>query len=292
MPGIYAIINHINGKFYIGSTVDLNRRKTMHFSTLRHGRHHSRHLQNAWDKYGEINFVFEILEECWVSKLDELEQWYVNVTRCYLRDIGYNVSKHTRVPRISFKHGRSPRAKRAYQFSKTKDFIREWESVSMAADHLGVNRRSLYGACKRNGYSSGFYWSYLPHGIEKQIIYQLDLEGKILKSKELEEWREQFRIGDILHCCSGRQKSAFGFQWCYRKNLKNISKYSPIQGRPPAITICQIDARDNKLIRTWYGGAAEVERELGINNAHIISCCKKRKKFKTAGGFIWQYASQ
>lgn len=61
--GIYKIINIVNNKFYVGSAVDLKRRKTRHFSELRTGKHNNRHLQAAWDKYGEQAFVFVVVEE-------------------------------------------------------------------------------------------------------------------------------------------------------------------------------------------------------------------------------------
>jgi group I intron endonuclease len=61
--GIYKIINVVNNKFYVGSAVDLKRRKTRHFSELRTGKHNNRHLQSAWAKYGEQAFVFVVVEE-------------------------------------------------------------------------------------------------------------------------------------------------------------------------------------------------------------------------------------
>jgi group I intron endonuclease len=61
--GIYKIINVVNNKFYVGSAVDLKRRKTRHFSELRTGKHKNRHLQAAWVKYGEQSFVFVVVEE-------------------------------------------------------------------------------------------------------------------------------------------------------------------------------------------------------------------------------------
>lgn len=60
--GIYKIINVVNNKFYVGSAVDLKRRKTRHFSELRNGKHNNAKLQNAWNKYGEQSFIFAIVE--------------------------------------------------------------------------------------------------------------------------------------------------------------------------------------------------------------------------------------
>lgn len=61
--GIYKIINVINNKFYVGSAVNFSRRKTRHFSELRNNKHNNKHLQAAWNKYGEAAFIFAIIEE-------------------------------------------------------------------------------------------------------------------------------------------------------------------------------------------------------------------------------------
>ena len=61
--GIYKIINVVNNKFYVGSAVDLKRRKTRHFSELRNKKHPNGHRQAAWIKYGEQAFVFVVVEE-------------------------------------------------------------------------------------------------------------------------------------------------------------------------------------------------------------------------------------
>lgn len=62
--GIYEIVNLVNGKRYVGSAVDLRRRKTDHFKNLRGGRHCNRHLQSSWHKHGESRFRFQVLFRC------------------------------------------------------------------------------------------------------------------------------------------------------------------------------------------------------------------------------------
>lgn len=59
---IYRITNIITGQNYIGQTIDINRRKRVHFSTLRNGNHDNPKLQASWNKYGENNFEFEFWE--------------------------------------------------------------------------------------------------------------------------------------------------------------------------------------------------------------------------------------
>jgi group I intron endonuclease len=61
--GIYKIINVVNNKFYVGSAVDLKRRKTRHFCELRNNKHNNKYLQASWNKHGEQAFVFVVIEE-------------------------------------------------------------------------------------------------------------------------------------------------------------------------------------------------------------------------------------
>jgi group I intron endonuclease len=62
LSGIYEIVNLATGKRYIGSATRFSSRWWLHKKELRHNRHHSRYLQNAWNKSGESEFVFRILE--------------------------------------------------------------------------------------------------------------------------------------------------------------------------------------------------------------------------------------
>ena len=77
--GIYQILNRINGKRYIGSAMSFKQRNAVHLSLLRKGNHHSRHLQNAWNLYGEKAFAFEVLEYVIdPEQLIEREQFYID----------------------------------------------------------------------------------------------------------------------------------------------------------------------------------------------------------------------
>lgn len=60
--GIYQITNKVNGNCYIGSSVDLQRRRRQHFNNLANGTHVNSHLQNAYNKYGNDSLEFEIIE--------------------------------------------------------------------------------------------------------------------------------------------------------------------------------------------------------------------------------------
>lgn len=86
---VYRILNVINLNQYIGSTVNFNKRKQLHIKRLQSNKHHSPYLQNAWNKYGEDVFKFEIIET--VSSKEILiarEQYYIDNSNSV-----YNVCK-------------------------------------------------------------------------------------------------------------------------------------------------------------------------------------------------------
>ena len=62
--GIYKITNQVNGKYYIGSCFGNNfkTRWQKHLQQLKKEYHPNKHLQYSFNKHGEDNFTFEILE--------------------------------------------------------------------------------------------------------------------------------------------------------------------------------------------------------------------------------------
>jgi group I intron endonuclease len=62
-PVIYWIKNTQNGNFYVGSSTQRYVRWKTHKNKLRAGNHHCRHLQAAWNKYGEAAFEFSVVEK-------------------------------------------------------------------------------------------------------------------------------------------------------------------------------------------------------------------------------------
>lgn len=96
MKGIYAIKNKLNGKLYIGQTVNLKKRSVSHFSDLRNGRHYNDHLQKSFLKYGEENFEFIVLEandNFTKEELDLKEIYYISKYNTLDWKFGYNKAK-------------------------------------------------------------------------------------------------------------------------------------------------------------------------------------------------------
>jgi len=105
VSGIYKIINKINGKYYVGSSMDMFRephgRWPQHKRHLRANVNQNPHLQSAWNKYGEENFKFCVIESINSNKeesvkdfnkrLKLLEQKYLEIAKLHKNNV-YNMS--------------------------------------------------------------------------------------------------------------------------------------------------------------------------------------------------------
>ena len=88
---IYKIINKINGKVYIGQTIEgFNRRYRKNFSKL-----HDGHLKNAINKYGIENFeIIKILDVAFSKKeLDIKEKCWIKIFNSNNKKYGYNLTE-------------------------------------------------------------------------------------------------------------------------------------------------------------------------------------------------------
>lgn len=89
--GIYGIKNLINQKVYVGQTRQkFQKRYWNHKWKLQNNQHDNRHLQSAWNKYGEENFEFFIIEKVENAELiNDLEIQYISQYRD--NNLSYNI---------------------------------------------------------------------------------------------------------------------------------------------------------------------------------------------------------
>ena len=87
--GVYKITNKINGKVYIGQSINIETRWKEHVNSLRRGDSRCTLLQRALNKYEEEDFAFEVLELCSEDMLDDVEVKYISLyDSC---NCGYNI---------------------------------------------------------------------------------------------------------------------------------------------------------------------------------------------------------
>lgn len=88
---VYVITNRTNGRRYVGSAVNFQRRQWSHLGALRKGISHCPHLQAAWTKHGESAFEWSVLELVpnWFDLIPR-EQFWIDHFRTFDRSLGYN----------------------------------------------------------------------------------------------------------------------------------------------------------------------------------------------------------
>lgn len=77
MIGVYVIKCIPTGRFYIGSSDNIAKRKARHLRTLRNGTHHNVVLQRVFNKYGEVSLSWQYKEVNTVQGARALEQHYL-----------------------------------------------------------------------------------------------------------------------------------------------------------------------------------------------------------------------
>jgi len=101
---VYLITNSVNGKVYVGQSIQSGSgRWRKHKSLLRCNKHDNIHLQNAWNKYGEVVWSYKVIDRATnQAELDKLETYYiVEVYNSNDRTKGYNKSTGGEHPIIS-----------------------------------------------------------------------------------------------------------------------------------------------------------------------------------------------
>lgn len=90
LSGIYVITNAVNGKQYIGRSVDIRARWHMHKSDLRKGKRAYFPLYRAMAKYGFDAFIFEVIIFAPPCDLPNLELQFIRERNTFSPN-GYNV---------------------------------------------------------------------------------------------------------------------------------------------------------------------------------------------------------
>lgn len=198
-PGIYAIVNTLNNKKYIGSTCNLRKRYRQHFNLLKNNAHINIHLQRAFNKYGYDKFEFWILEQCEevLDTLLMLEQKYID------SDGDYNICRIAgSTLGLSFP-GRSVSEKCRKAVAEANR-NRVWSEES---------RKKLSNTVKNSKHNAEL----------RKIVMQFDLNNNYIGefSSIMEAANalgfENRRV-NIKRCCQGKRKTAYGFKWKFKND--------------------------------------------------------------------------
>lgn len=161
---IYMIYNRVNHKRYIGSTLDFTLRRIRHKYTLNSFKHHNKHLQLSWNKYGKNNFLFIIIECLLNADVQyEREEFWIKFYKTRNKLKGYNIGEAARVPELKGEN---------HPFSLFKDkqildivdkLNDGWYTISIA-DFYGVSSDII------SSIKTGKTYKHLTKGLIKTVV--------------------------------------------------------------------------------------------------------------------------
>lgn len=232
---VYRIVNTVTGDFYIGSSVNIDRRKSIHFFDLRHDKHHSPILQNSFNKYGEDKMAFEIIETVSAEDIHDIlerEQFYID-TLCPK----FNVCQIAGSP-LGIKHTEQARANMSSAHigkKLSRETIDKRTAKQSGTNHYGYGKSRSNDT--KNKISKKLKEYYTEHAVHnKGGVISEEQRGKIAKklmkpviqyTKDMVyvmEWESgkiagqslKIQPGAIASCCNGKLKSAGGFIWRHK----------------------------------------------------------------------------
>lgn len=158
-PCVYEIRNSVNGRHYIGSSINARQRKNRHFRDLRRGVHRSVFLQRDYDKCGESNFEFKIIEAVDRGALLVREQFWIDSTHPVYNNakvagntLGVkhrpDVVEANRARAIGFGNGN---ARITPEMASQLVELRDTATTSELAQRFGVHRSTIERVLKRVG---------------------------------------------------------------------------------------------------------------------------------------------
>ena len=269
-PGIYLMKNNRNGKVYIGQSMYLDWRLSLHMYMLRKGNHKNAEMQKDYDSDNRY-FSFEVIERCPEDRLDDLEKKYIAAYNADSPDFGYNIEPggfHDRKMSEKTKKKLSERFSggRA-SFLGKKHTAESLEKMSKA--HKGVRpsaeTRAKMSEAQKNRPPASEHTRKLISEAKSGVNHHY--YGKHLS----EEHRRK-----ISETEKGAGNPMYGKkQTDHAKRIIAIKQYAPV--------VC---------IETGilYESMESASRKTGISRPSIGQVC--RGNHKKAGGLHWRYATE
>ena len=247
---IYMITNILNNKTYVGSAMIYGRRVKDHLRLLDKGTHHSKHLQNSYDKHGKDVFEFKILEE--VDDVSEL----INTEQKWMDSVNPEFNM-TKIAGLNSHLGmkRSDETKRKISEALT--------GRKLSEGHIEAMRQSLIG----NKHSQ--------ETIDKRVESCLTSESfqRATKSKSRRDKIKKTRLENGGYIVTDEMKRRIS-ETLKSKNLqsaisKGVSQYS----------------LDGDLLME-YPSLTKAENDNNITNGYLSK--RLNRGFSVVKGYIWK----
>lgn len=246
--GVYKILNTVNSKFYIGSSEDMDIRWGQHVNALNRGKHRNRHLQRAWNLYGEISFTnekIEIVERLKDETIEAFrlrlvngrEQYYLDTLTPWDRNIGYNINKlatsslgvkrseetkekirQANLGKIQSQEHKDNISKGVKNSDKHQKAVHSLEfKEKQRINNLGP-KNPMYGNKRFLGENNHMFGKFGKDHHRAVPLLQYTKFGEFVREWDslMDAERGGFGHANVSSCCHGRLMSAYGFVWKYK----------------------------------------------------------------------------
>lgn len=330
MSLIYCFTNLVNGKKYIGSTINTaEHRYKQHIYNSTHPNTHQYNypLYQAIRKYGIDNFNYEILEEkeCDENEIRELEYEYI-IKYNTISPNGYNQSintvqpLHDSISRKKMSETKRNKHKEVVEIDVYGNIIKQWRCLTdMLDENPNISERHASSVClgyrkstcnrqfryldsegniiepvyKGHDYSSLGDKTLISQNSKK--VAKIDINTntiiEIYDTIALAARMNQADSSGIAKACKGIRKKVNGYGWQYAQPDWVIGQHIELNLKRENVKPIKQLSLTGELI-TIYNSLSEAERATKISRSNIAKCCEKRKNYNSAGGYVWRYINE
>ena len=230
VSGIYCIENILDNKKYIGQSKDVKNRWRKHIGELNNNKHCNSYLQNAWNKYGEMNFHFYVLEDCPSEELDNREKYWIAYFKSIDRDSGYNLKSGGQKGGSILSNESKEKLRKSVKESyndidlrklRSSDALKQWANPEIKKKIIGENN-GMYG--KHHSEESRRKISEHIKGrksYRRNTTPVLCIETNKIYEDATEAGKQlNIDSSGILKVCKGVRKTANGYHWKFITNGK------------------------------------------------------------------------
>ena len=213
--GIYQITSQITGKIYIGKSVELKKRYGKHLILLRKNKHYNEYMQRHYNKYGEADFIYSVLEFTFGldrKYLSEREIYWIELNGAYKNgnfnltrggESGAGLSQSTPIQLKNIHSGE----------------IKDFQSLSDAGRQLGISPSDITRLLKKKRVNRLKDWTRVDHDYsqvrknQKEFTLYHEEYGKVTENSKADFAR---KIGvhqtTIHYLIIGKTKNCKGWR--------------------------------------------------------------------------------
>ena len=291
MIGIYTITNKINNKKYIGQSQNIKVRWKNHKAELRHNHHSNTYLQNSWNKYGEHNFEFKIIEECNIEKLDEKEMYWIEFYNTVDPECGYNLNN-------------GGGSNRGIKFSEETKRKMSENHADVSGENHPMYGKTLYDILNEEEIAE---WKQrisntinykINQGLLPNIVPVACLNNRKVYPTIMEAHRDTGVTASNISMCVKKER-----EFCLSNNtyyvFKSVEEYNLMTEeeiknalnivKPISKSAKKVVCLNNNIV---YDSLKIAENETGICYSQISNCCNKNIKYISKSAYVFMFLEE